>query len=92
MPQLLFSKIPIGDQTLSGEEGKKLYHMGVRRGVPDFLIVHRETGKVLFLEMKRTKGGRVSTCQKVWLNALGSQAAVAHGFKEAMSIVKDILL
>jgi len=88
---LLFSKIPIGDSTLSGEEGKKLYHMGVRRGVPDFVIVHIATRKVLWVEMKREQGGVLSAYQKAWKSALGPSAAVAYGFKDAKAITVEWL-
>lgn len=44
---LLFSKIPIGDLALTDIEAKKLQHMGVRIGVPDFVITHIDTKRTL---------------------------------------------
>ena len=62
--------------------------MGVRRGVPDFLIVERHTGKVLFIEMKRRKGGVLSEYQKTWLAALYQNSRVARGCAEAKQFTK----
>lgn len=83
---LLYSKIPIGDNTLDGAEGAKLRHMGVRRGVPDFLIVHKRTKRVLWIEMKRRDGGTLSKYQKAWLRAL-PHALKADGSKQAKMLV-----
>lgn len=86
---LLFSKIPIGDNTLSDEEGAKLRAMGVRRGVPDFLIVERQTGRILFIEMKRRDGGVVSVFQETWLTALYRNSRVAYGSAEAIQMTLE---
>lgn len=87
---LLTSKIPIGDSTLSDEEGKKLQSMGVRRGVPDFLLVHKYTHRILFVELKRARGGKLSREQKIWRAAIGKRRAkVARGFKEAKHIITN---
>lgn len=90
--QLLFSKIPIGDNLLTDKEGAKLRAMGVRRGVPDFIVVHVETGKLVFVEMKRRRGGKVSKSQKVWLRAMADYAIVAYGWHAARDYVKEKLL
>lgn len=88
-PDLLYSKIPIGDNTLDDVEGAKLRSMGVRRGVPDFLIVSKLTGAILFIEMKRRKGGVTSSFQKEWLRALYRNARLARGKAEAVQFTKD---
>lgn len=85
---LLYSKIPIGDSTLSGEEGGKLRAMGVRRGVPDFVIVHKYTRRVFFVEMKKRIGWSLSDEQKNWLKALGEQGYMAFGRRDAIEAVK----
>lgn len=61
---------------------------GVKAGVPDlFLPVASGGYHGLFVEMKRTGGGRVSTRQQEWLdllNANGYRAIVCHGADEAI--------
>lgn len=62
--------------------------MGVRQGIPDYVII--TTKNVLFIEMKRKKGGVVSKTQMEWIEQLGSvniPAYVAYGADEAMEIV-----
>lgn len=82
---MLFSKIPIGDSQLTGVEGKKLYHMGVRPGVPDFLII--KAGRILFVEMKRAARAKVSLEQHLWINAISTcndaHAVVCYGYLDA---------
>lgn len=86
---ILFSKIPIGDTTLTGKEGLQLWHIGVRPGVPDFLIVHIETKRVLMIEMKRTlSAAKLSDEQRQWLSALGPQGVCCYGFKSARLYTK----
>tara|TARA_Y100000310_G_scaffold239394_1_gene242970 strand:- start:295 stop:714 length:420 start_codon:yes stop_codon:yes gene_type:complete len=43
-------------------------------GLPDLVMVHRDTGKVLFVELKANKG-TMSPAQKVWAEAIGSGAS-----------------
>lgn len=58
--------------------------MGVRRGFPDYVVITNK--EVLFIEMKRKKGGVVSPEQDEWisvLNQMGLRAEVCKGFDEA---------
>lgn len=68
----------------------KLKRKGLRAGVDDFFIFGK--GKLYAIEMKRTKGGRMSPDQ-IWFNDFladnGAQTAVAHGAAEAIKIVND---
>lgn len=62
---------------------------GVRRGVCDLLIFSRANLAPFgcALEMKRTKGGRVTPEQRKWLTdleALGWAVAVGHGAEDAI--------
>lgn len=63
--------------------------LGVRKGVPDLLLpipMHGHHG--LWVEMKRSNGGRVSREQMAWveaLNAMGHRAVVCRGAKEAIA-------
>lgn len=69
-----------------------LIRMGVRRGVPDYLLCIND--RVHFIELKRTAGGRVSEEQKAWIAALqrcGVGAHVCKGFREARALVTNLL-
>jgi hypothetical protein len=41
-----------------------------QRGFPDLVLVHQQTGRLMFVELKSEKG-RIRPEQKVWLEALG---------------------
>lgn len=61
---------------------------GVRKGVPDLFIPEW----YMWVEMKRVKGGKLSTEQKVWIDYLNEcdyLAVVANGFEEAKRIILD---
>lgn len=69
--------------------------MGVSPGVPDVCIpIPSGSYHGLYIELKRTKGGKVSDHQKDWLAFLtekGYYAQVANGFEEARNIVLHYL-
>ena len=61
---------------------------GVKKGIPDYLIITKS--KILFLEMKRAKGGTISPEQKEWLEKLKDKktlSGVAKGFGEAKIMI-----
>lgn len=64
---------------------------GVRKGTPDFIIVKDK--RVLFLELKREKGGVLSPEQKVWIASIGEadnlKAVVAKGLDQALKEIKE---
>jgi len=67
---------------------RKLQRMGVKPGLPDFLLLIE--GRLHGLELKRVRGGRVSPDQKamhVELVAAGAVVAVAKGLDEALSVL-----
>jgi len=74
---------------------KKLKAEGVRPGVPDINVaipIHPYHG--LYLEMKRVKGGKVSSSQKRKRAALISQGyrvVIAKGCAEAIAAVKKYM-
>lgn len=76
-------------------EALKLKRMGVVAGVPDLCIPVPSGGyHGLYIELKREKGGKVSTNQSEWLAFLsgkGYYAQVARGFEEAKEIVTHYL-
>lgn len=71
-------------------EALKFKNMGVSPGFPDLFIPAPCGGYTgLFIEMKRTKGGKVSPEQQEWLTYLRGvnyYCSVAYGFEEAKEI------
>lgn len=86
-----FTAIPNSTYTKSWKQKTKNKQQGLRAGLPDLLIVIPR-GPLLFLEMKRVKGGVVSEKQKQWINVLNNinnvHAEVAKGFEHALEIIK----
>lgn len=72
--------------------GAQLKRIGQSKGFPDYLVI--VNNKLIAIEMKREKGGKVSDEQRDWLDALakaGVDSYVAHGANEAMEIVQSYL-
>ena len=73
-------------------EAKNLKRQGVKTGVPDiFLPAARGGYHGLFIEMKRSDGGRVSAAQADYIKHLkmqGYQALVCNGCDAAASVIK----
>ena len=68
----------------SRSQGAKLKVEGVSAGVPDLFIPHG----MIWVEMKRAKGGSVSAEQKSWhdyLADIGHTVIVGYGFEDAKS-------
>jgi hypothetical protein len=86
----IFTSIPNSTWTPSRKQKRKNYAMGLRSGLPDLLIILPGKG-LLFIEMKRQKGGEISECQKIWIEELnkieGVEAIVCKGFEEAKKII-----
>lgn len=64
--------------------------MGVKPGLPDYIVVTKKN--ILFIEMKRVKGGVVSKHQKTWIEAIesvGGDAVVCRGFDEAKEYLES---
>lgn len=74
---------------------KKLKVQGVSPGFPDLIIFPNPDSDLplLFIELKRTKGGTVSEDQKAWLEYFDSlthirvATAVCRGFEEARKFI-----
>ena len=67
----------------------KLQITGTSKGVPDLYIPAWKC----WIEMKRTKGGRVSEEQKSWheyLAGIGDTVLVTKGWEEAMKQVREV--
>lgn len=95
---LKFSKIAQETFTRSWGIKRKNKMSGLRKGVPDMLIIipiNLGANRLLFIEMKRSKGGKISEEQSEWLTELNKVAGViaheARGFEEAKKIIDSLL-
>ena len=76
---------------------KSMKKQGYRIGFPDLAILAKNktgTHEVLFIEMKRQKGGRVSDEQKEWIQRLDNEGycvGVAKGCESAIQILNQYL-
>ena len=69
---------------------KKMKAEGVRSGVPDLYIPAWK----IWVEMKRTTGGRLSSEQKDWieyLSGIGDEVIVANGATDASRQLLQVL-
>lgn len=85
-PELDYFAIPNGGNR-NIVTAKKLKDEGVKPGVPDMFF----PGLKLFIEMKRTNGGRLSKDQLLWserLNKCGYHVAVCKGAAEAVKVIE----
>lgn len=94
-PELaLFYHIP-NEGKRSERQGYELKRQGMRPGFPDnCLPVPRGPYGALYIELKRTKGGRVSDDQRWWLEALnqaGNAAVVCYGWEHAVTYIMRYL-
>jgi len=84
-----FSHLPLSTYTPSWTVKARNKRLGVSPGVPDYIIALPHM--LLWIEMKKKKGGRVAPAQTEWLDRLSiypvSQAFLAHGFSAAKEIV-----
>jgi hypothetical protein len=70
---------------------------GVRKGVPDMLVIipGKEKDKLIFIEMKKKKGNVATQEQKEWQCALnrceGVRSYICFGFEESKEVVDSIL-
>ena len=94
-PELdLMHHIPNGGKR-SKSEAARFKVQGVKAGVPDiFLPCARGGYHGLYIELKRTKGGKISAAQKEWIDALrgqGYKVIVCYGFDEAREVIISYL-
>lgn len=89
---LRFTKIPNETFTRSWKTKIRNKAQGVRKGFPDYVIVTK--WDVLFIEMKKTKGGVVRPEQILWIDDLNrayGNAVVCKGFEEAKNYIESKL-
>jgi len=85
---LLFSHVPSETFTKSWKQKAKNKASGVRRGVPDYIVI-TGASHVCFVEMKRISRSNTSAEQKEWIEALSDcqptvHAKVCYGAQEVM--------
>ncbi|WP_100503996.1 VRR-NUC domain-containing protein [Mycobacteroides abscessus] len=100
---LRFSAIPMSTFTKHMSVKMKNHRLGVRPGVPDVMVLVSPErskdgqGHLIWIEMKRRKGGVVSPEQRAWLTAFmmlespNIHAVVAKGWDEAREAVLEHL-
>lgn len=87
-PDVRIFAVPNGGAR-SGLQGAKLKAEGVSPGVPDLFV----PAWVLWVEMKRSKGGTLSPEQKDWIAYLddcGYQCIVGRGFEDAKQQIETM--
>ena len=93
-PGALLFAIPNGGRR-DAATGARLKAEGALAGVPDMLLAWPSGGwHSLFIELKKEKGGSVSTAQKAvidTLRAAGFAVVVAHGWKAAAEAIEAYL-
>jgi len=92
-PEYFIFAVPNGDKR-SISVAKRLKAEGVVAGVPDICIVLPDE-KCVWIEMKRTKGGRVSDEQKKihkTIDGLGHTVIIGKGAKDASDKFENYLL
>jgi len=84
-------RVPNETYTKSWNQKRKNKELGVSSGVPDlFCIVG---GKLIAIEMKRTKGSVTSPTQIEWikrLNDVGITTRICKGHEEAINFIKEL--
>ena len=84
-----FTAIPNSTHTKSWKQKRKNKDTGLRKGLPDMLIIIN--GRLVFIEMKRIKGGSTSREQKEWIYQLNQcQNVFAHVCKGADVAIETI--
>lgn len=87
----VYSHIPHETYTTSWTAKRRNTRAGVRRGVPDYIVPTAH--KLLFIELKRTKGGTVSPDQEQWIEALNQipnvEARVCRGYEAAKAFIEE---
>ena len=85
---LWFSSVPNSTFTKSWSVKRKNKEQGLRPGMTDLIVIFSDN--VLFLEMKRIKGGVLSAAQKTCIAALESAGQIVCIAKGADEAIKSI--
>jgi 5'-3' exonuclease len=80
-----FTSIPNSTYTTSWKQRNKNKTMGLRKGLPDLLVIIRN--HLVFIEMKRLKRYKIEESQSEWIKELNKctdvRALICKGFDEA---------
>lgn len=78
-----------GNRQQAARMVNKLKAIGLSPGIPDLIIFF--PGKLLAIEMKRIKGGKVSENQRRWIETINklpyAEAHVCNGADEAIALI-----
>lgn len=86
-----FSHIPNSTYTKSWKVKMRNKEQGVRAGLPDLVAI--VNNNLIWIEMKRKKGGVLSAAQKSWIEALeaaGQTVRVCKGAEEAIKFIQEL--
>jgi len=93
LKKLRFTAIPNSTWTPSMAQKVKNKAMGLRSGLPDMILLLPD--RILFLELKRVKGGVSSPAQQEWQEALNKipnvTAVTCHGAGQAIHTIEEFL-
>lgn len=90
---IIFTKICQETWTRSWSQKTKNKQEGLNKGFPDYAIIVKDNydqNILVFIELKKTKGGVVSREQKEWADAL-NEAGEYHFFCKGFDEVKKII-
>lgn len=93
---VLYTHVPNGGSRSGAREGAKLKRLGLKAGVPDYLIFDvpkRLEARGIAIEMKRRKGGATSQAQQQWIADLrdrGWLAKVCRGADDAIAWLRSL--
>lgn len=81
--------------TTSWNQKRKMKYLGVSGGFPDHVVVMdcKPSPHLVFIELKRQKGGTISDKQFEWIHTLiqaGQKATVCYGGQEAIDYLESI--
>lgn len=88
---LKFFRVPNETFTRSWKQKVANKRLGVVPGVPDLFVI--VGGRLIGIEMKRTKRSATTTAQLEWVTALnqaGIPTAICKGFDEAQAFIESI--
>ena len=83
--------IPNSTYTKSWNQKRKNTASGLNAGLPDMVVIVEDN--LIWIELKRVKGGRLSEYQKDWIAALeraGQTVRVCKGADEAIKFIQEI--
>jgi hypothetical protein len=93
----LFTALPNNTYTKSWSQKRKQTAEGVRKGFPDLCVIIKQrmnTDNMIFIEMKRKKGGILRPEQREWQEAINGTVNhffICRGYEEAKKVVDQFI-